>query len=192
VGGHLCPWALVVRRHTWGVVLVGGGLLCLWALVFVDGCQRGRSLWWGVVVSVGAHIHGWASSMGGPSLVGVVASGVLAFVGGRCPWGVFIVHLQAVRASCWGSFWLVGVCCVGGHLHSWVGVALRGCSRGCGGCVGGCSCSQVGVVHGGSSSWGLFIFNGQLSSLGVVLHGSSVVDRGGAMVESGCQCGTLR
>jgi hypothetical protein len=62
VGGRLCPWALAVCRHAlgrsrwWGVVasvgacvqgvalgviLVGGGLLHLWALAFVGGRHIG-------------------------------------------------------------------------------------------------------------------------------------------------------
>jgi hypothetical protein len=92
VGGRLCLWVLIVCRHAWGhpcwwgvVVFVGGrrpwavgvhcpqarvggvlvhgGLLCPWALVFVGG-----------LAFVG----------------GLLFMGELVFVDGHRPWGVFV------------------------------------------------------------------------------------------------------
>jgi hypothetical protein len=134
VGSHLCPWALVVCRHTWGVVLVGGGLLHRWALVFVGGrrVEGSFSLVGGccvggcwVVVSVGARVRGWASSMGGPSSVGGCCvwdtrvrgwasslgglhhGGFSSSMGSCCPWGSsFVGHRLWIGVVLW---WKVAV-----------------------------------------------------------------------------------
>jgi hypothetical protein len=88
---------LIVHRHTLGVVLVGGGLLHSWVLVFVGGCRiQGRSRQWGVVASMGARVQGWCwglfLSVGGcyggvPSLLGLfVLQGQLSSMGSHPSW----------------------------------------------------------------------------------------------------------